>query len=119
MTETSQLTSLINEAPTGIDARTAFAHLNHGDSWRLRRLGAHDLLHDERAGYVQFDFNLTRKLRVVVKLDADDTYAVELGRMRKPRGGSLPEYRVIKQVRGVYCDALGETVEEMCVEASR
>lgn len=119
MTTTSQATSLVNEAPTGIDARIAYAHLNLGDSWRMARLGAHDLMRDERAGYIQFDVKLGRTYRVIVKLDADDTYAVELGRMRKPRGAYLPEYQVIRQVRSLTFEVLGETVEEMCVAVAR
>lgn len=34
----------------------------------------------------------------MVKLDVDDTYAVEIGRLRRPRGGDL-EYEVLEQHR--------------------
>lgn len=118
MTTSPQATpvlSLVNEDPTGIDARIAYKHLNHGDSWRMARLGARDLMRDERAGYLQFDVRITRKLRVVVKLAMDDTYSVELGRMRRPRGVALAEYEVLEQLRGIHADQLGETVERMCV----
>jgi hypothetical protein len=116
MTASQQATpvrSLVEETPTGIDVRVAYQHLNHGDSWRMARLGARDRMQDEQAGYIQFDVLITRRLRVVVKLDADDTYAVEVGRMRKL------EYAVIRQVRGLTCEVLGEVVEEMVVEESR
>jgi hypothetical protein len=51
---------------------------------------------------------------VVVKLAADDTYAIEIGRMRRTKGSSLPEYQVLEQARGIYADQLGETVERLC-----
>jgi hypothetical protein len=109
-THTTALTTLIQDPDTGIDARTAFQHLNYGDSWRLTRLGAHDRLYDETAGYIQFDVELTKKLRVVVKLQSDDSYAVEIGRIKLGK-----EYTVLEQHRGIYYDQLGELVERMVV----
>lgn len=102
-------TSLANDAPTSIDARAAFAQINLGDSWRLTRLGARNQVCDERAGYIQFDVTLDRRYRVIVKLAADDTYAVEIGR------NSVRTYQVLAQTRGIYCDELGEFVERMCL----
>ncbi|MGH8571133.1 MAG: hypothetical protein ACREX8_00965 [Gammaproteobacteria bacterium] len=107
--------SLTTGEATGIDARTAWSHILAGDPWRLRRLGARDLIYNERAGYVQFDFRLTRKLRVVVKLCADDTYAVELGRCRKRRGSALREYEVLEQTHLLDVEQVGQAVEHMCV----
>jgi hypothetical protein len=106
--------SLYNEASTSIDAQETFRQLRIGDSWRLVRLAAVNLCFSEADGYVQFDAKVTnKKLRVVIKLLGDDTYAVEIGRMKK----SL-DYVVLNQVRGIFGDQLGETVERMCVEQS-
>lgn len=111
MTATATTSSLVNEAPTGIDSRVAYQHLNYGDSWRMARLGARDLMRDEQAGYIQFDVRITKKLRVVVKLAGDDTYSVEIGRMRM----RTLEYQVLEQERGIYADQLGATVERLCL----
>jgi hypothetical protein len=107
-------TSLYYENATRIDAQEAFRQIRLGDSWRLVRLGARDLIFSDADGYIQFDAKITnRKLRVIVKLSADDTYAVEIGKMTR----SL-DYAVLSQMRGIYADNLGETVERMCVENS-
>lgn len=111
-------TSLVNDTPTTIDASVAFAQLNYGDSWRLIRLGARNRAYSEDRGYIQFDVMLGRKYRVIVKLAPSDTYSVEIGRLVKPHGSSIREYRVLSQVHDVYCDVLGETVERMCLEAA-
>jgi hypothetical protein len=108
------ITSLYYEASTRIDAQEAIRQLKIGDSWRLVRLAAVNICFSEADGYVQFDAKITnKKLRVVIKLLSDDTYAVEIGRMKR----SL-DYVVLDQVRGIYTDQLGETVERMCVEQS-
>lgn len=109
-------TSLVNETPTRIDARTAVAHINLGDSWRMRRFGYTDLMHSERDGYIQFDVKLTRKLRVIVKLTADDLYCIEIGRIRRSRGDI--EYVVIEQIREIFWDDLGQAVEGLVVKWS-
>jgi hypothetical protein len=108
------ITSLYYEASTRIDAQEAIRQLRIGDSWRLVRLAAVNICFSKSDGYVQFDAKITtKKLRVVIKLQGDDTYAVEIGRMKR----SL-DYVVLDQVRGIYADQLGETVERMCVEQS-
>lgn len=107
-------TSLYYETSTSIDAQETFRQVNLGDSWRMARLGAWDCMYAEDSGYVQFDIKLTRKLRVVIKLLGDDTYGVEVGRMKRNL-----DYVVLDQVRGIYADQLGETVERMCVEQSQ
>lgn len=104
--------SLAAAEPTTIDALTAFQQINWGDEWRMTRLGARDRCYSETDGYIQFDVKLTRKLRVIVKLAGDDTYSVEIGRIRKL------EYVVIEQAHGVYCDELGRTVEDLVVKWS-
>jgi len=110
--------TIVRDAPTTIDALTAFRQINHGDAWRLARLGARNRAYSEDLGYIQFDVTLGRKYRVIVKLDADDTYAVEIGQMRKPRGSSIREYQVLSQVRGIYWDVLGETIERAALEVA-
>ena len=110
-------TSIANTTPTTIDVDAAFAQLNYGDSWRMARLGAHNRAYSADHGYIQFDVKVGRKYRVIVKLAPSDTYSVEIGRMRKPRGSSIREYEVLSQEHDVYCDVLGEVVERMCVEA--
>lgn len=55
---------------------------------------------------------------MVVKLAGDDTYSVELGQLRKPRGGML-EYRVIKQLHGIYGDQLGKIVYDLFQEVAQ
>jgi hypothetical protein len=117
-TQTTEAVNVVNESATRIDALTAFRQINHGDAWRMARLGAHNRMHSESNGYIEFDVTLGRKYRVIVKLDADDTYAVEIGRLRKPRGSSIREYQVLSQVRGIYWDALGETIERAALEAA-
>lgn len=113
---TTTIKSLVNETPTRIDSRTAVAHINFGDSWRMRRFGYTDLMHNEAEGYIQFDVKLTWKLRVIVKLTADDLYAIEIGRIRRSRGDI--EYVVIEQVRGIFWDDLGPIVESLIVKWS-
>lgn len=57
--------------------------------------------------YIQFDTTGKRR-RVIVKLDASDTYTVEIGRLVKRDG--LPTYEVLRQLDLVYCDRLAEVV---------
>lgn len=109
---TASTISLAAEGDTAIDAGTAFAHINWDDSWRTRRLGVRNRAFSNESGYIQFDIKITRVLRVIVKLMADDTYAVEIGRIRKM------EYVVIEQMRGIYGDVLGQTVEALCIKWS-
>jgi hypothetical protein len=112
------MNSLVTGKSTTINAIAAFQQINHGDAWRMARLGAHNRAYSEDCGYTQFDVTLGRKYRVIVKLDADDTYAVEIGQLRKPRGSSIREYQVLSQVRGIYWDVLGETIERAALEAA-
>lgn len=109
--------SLINEPDTGIDSQVAYQQITATDQWRLIRLAARDLFYDETAGYVQLDVKPgTRKLRVVVKLASDDTYAVEIGRIKTV--DHLPEYQVLEQVRGINAAEMGQTVEDMAIKHS-
>lgn len=110
--------TLINEPDTGIDSQVAYRQITATDRWRLVRLAARDLYYDETAGYVQLDVKpATRKLRVVIKLDTDDTYAVEIGRVKTV--DYIPTYQVLEQVRGINAAELGQTVEDMAVKHSQ
>jgi hypothetical protein len=122
---TRPVQSLAAEEPTLIDAGTAWAHLNLGDAWRSRRIGAHNVAYSEARGYLQFDMHTgdERTHRVIVKLAVDDTYAVELGQMRTIPGTvpgvDVEEYAVLRQVRGLFADQLGPEVEGLFREVAR
>ena len=51
-----------------------------------------------------------RRVWVIVKLDANDTYSVEFGRMNRIN------WTVLAQLEGIYGDVLGEVIERMYVE---
>jgi len=104
--------SIVNENPTIIDAQTAFAQINIGDSWRMLRLGARNHAYSEANGYIQFDVKLTGMRRVVVKLNGKDYYDVEIGRLRKLN------YIVLEQLRDIDAESLGRIIEEMAVRNS-
>jgi hypothetical protein len=109
------LVSLVKDSPTHIDPAEAYQHVNWGDSWRTRRLGARDLIYSND-GYIQFDIRLDvgPKLRVIVKVEPADTYAVEIGRIRRRQG--MPEYQVLAQERGHYTDSMGPAIERLAVQ---
>lgn len=81
-------------------------------TWTLLELGAKNRLYS--TDYIQFDTAAKRR-RVIVKLDADDTYTVEIGRVVKVN--YLPTYQVISQLSGVYCDQLAEIVRNGVLES--
>lgn len=96
---------------TQMDANTAFDHIRFGDVWRLVRLGARNRAYSHDSGYIQFDTSgLGRTLRVIVKLAADDTYSVEVGRITR-----RVEYVVLAQEHGHYADSMGAAIERMVI----
>lgn len=98
--------SIVNTPGAEIDARTAFAQIG---MWTLARVGAKNRAFAET--YIQFDATCGRKKRrFIVKLDVTDTYSVEVGQVVKF------DYRVLRQVTGVYCDQLSGLVEELYQE---
>lgn len=87
--------------------------------WRLASIGARDIVHDDRNGMLWFRVlsgNPYRK--IIILLRADDTYAVEIGRMKKIQG--LPEY-VTEHAEGLdpalgcglYGDQLGDAIDRL------
>jgi hypothetical protein len=113
---TTILTSVIEGPDTGIDSQVAYRQIMATDRWRLARLAARDLFYDETAGYIQFDVKITKNRRVIVKLAANDTYSVEIGRVKTV--DYLPTYLVLAQEHDVHCEDLGATVERMCLNQS-
>jgi len=113
------LTSLVDEPATTAEFNfmTTWQHISADDRLRLVRLGAMDRYYSVSGGYVQFDATLYRrpKLRVIVKLMADDTYAVEVGRLKR-RGGDVV-YSVVDQDRGLYAYQVGAVMEAMVEQA--
>ncbi|WP_027657357.1 hypothetical protein [Salinispora vitiensis] len=86
---------------------------------RLLLLGAHKFRHDDPKGELRFTIGEgSRTALVIVVLRADDTYGVEIGRMRRRRGEGLPSWKTLKvKESGIYCDTLGEVLEGMWNEA--
>jgi hypothetical protein len=109
MTETKspRYTAVIHDEPkVDIDAQAAFEQI--GDRWVFARMGARDLAYS--SDYVQFDVTCDRtKRRVIITVTPDDTYSIEIGQVVR----RTFEWRSIEVARGVYCDELGRTVEEM------
>lgn len=105
------LVSILN-GPAGRPIDPATVWRDHV-GYRLRiELHARDLYYS--TDYVQAD--IRRGHRLVIKLSHDDTYALEIGRMRRPRGEVLPEWTVRCQRRGIQAEALAEVLLEMATE---
>lgn len=58
-----------------------------------------------------FKVKVSRKYWLIVKLNAQDTYDVEVGRLRKKDG--LPTYTPLQQAHGVYAEQLSATVRAL------
>jgi hypothetical protein len=110
------MTESLAAAPaTQIYPNIAFDHVRWGDAYRLVRLGCVNRAYSEESGYIQFDTSgLGRKLRVIVKLAADDTYSVEVGRIKRRKGDLT--YTVLAQEHGHYTDSMGPAVERLVLE---
>lgn len=63
------------------------------------------------AGGDYVKFKVSRKYWMIVKLNASDTYDIEVGSVRKKNG--LPEYKVIDQEHGIYAEQLSAVVLKM------
>jgi hypothetical protein len=104
--------SLAELPATQMDVNTAFDHIRWGDALRMIRLGARNRAYSHDSGYIQFDTSgLGRTLRVIVKLAADDTYSVEVGRITR-----RVEYVVLAQEHGHCADSMGAVIERMVLE---
>lgn len=104
--------SVINNGRPGrsIDPVETYSQIG---MWTLAELGAKNKAYSK--DYIQFDVTLVRSRRVIVKLDANDTYSVEIGRMRKI--DYLPTYEVLSQVTDIYCDQLSEVIRRAVLES--
>ena len=98
------------------DARVTLAQIGR---MTLARVGAREYLRDDRDGILTFRVGMGPTLRkVIVRLAADDTYRVEVGRM--PRRGAAAFTWIVEGVaEGVYAEQLAETVEALYNEAVR
>lgn len=63
--------------------------------------------------YLKFQISCDRRPRrwVIVKLERNDTYSIEVGRLRKKF-----YWTIEKQLEDVYADQLGEVIERLFVE---
>lgn len=111
---TRPVASIVDEPATTaeFDPMVAWLHVTT-DRLRLVRLGAVDRYYSLSDGYIQFDATLCGrpKLRVIVKLMPDDTYAVEVARIRS-RAGNLV-YTPLAQERDLFCGNVGEAMENL------
>lgn len=98
------------------DHATTWAQLGR---WTRARIGARDMVYDDTDGWISFRVGPGRPHRkIIIKLCADDTYAVEIGTLRAgppPMPGlrGLPLYHAGELLTGIYADVLAEIVEEM------
>jgi hypothetical protein len=94
------------------DPRLTLANIGR---WRLARLSARDLVHDDRRGALWFRVGPSRPHRVVlVVLRGDDTYAVEVGRLVRVR--YLPVWvseAAVGVDQGLYAGQLGEQLDAL------
>ncbi len=95
---------LVGPAGRAIDVRQT---LNSITRWTLARVGFHDLMYS--TDYLKFRVTCggRRKFWCVVKLESNDTFSVEFGRLRKF------DWIVAAQLTHVYADVLGEVIENL------
>lgn len=93
------------------DSRVTWRQLGHA----RMELGARDAVTDDRNGTLTFRVGPGRPhRRIMVKLRADDTYAIELGRLAKHRG--LPEWHSEATSgvdQGIYAEDLAQAVIDL------
>lgn len=111
-TPVDQSADSITNGPAGLDIDVMTA-LNQIGVVRRMRIGfvVGSVLYDR--DWFKFQVSLDHKARrwVIVKLNADDTYSVEFGRLVKKF-----YWAIEKQLDGVYADNLGEVIERLFVE---
>lgn len=92
------------------DHRTTLAQIGR---MRLASLGARDIVHDDPNGRVWFRVLSGNPHRqIIVQLRGDDTYAVEIGKVRRRQLDFLSEATEgIDQ--GVHADQLGDTIDRL------
>ncbi|MEV4642748.1 hypothetical protein AB0J80_35930 [Actinoplanes sp. NPDC049548] len=93
-------------------------YLQHLGRVTRMRLGARDLVHDDPSGELWFRVGPGRPHRkILIALCADDTYAVEVGRLCRVDG--LPAWISERCETGIYADLLAETCERLCGETAQ
>lgn len=104
-----EYTPLALQPATRIDVVEAWKHVRQTT---LMRLGAKDMVYSQDSGYVRFTTSGVKRV-VTVKLAADDTYSVEIGRVvhRRGRHTGAPEYRVLRQITGMDAYGLASAIE--------
>lgn len=87
----------------------------------LMRMGARDVVYDDANGQVWFRVGAGNPHRkVIVVLRSDDTYAVEIGRLRRRRGDA-PQWVTEATAgidQGIYGDMIGEIIDRLFVEVA-
>lgn len=101
--------SCVHSAGREMDVNTTWRQIGQH---ALMYVGARNLAYSK--DYVQFD-TTGKRLRILVKLDASDTYTVEVGRVRKI--GGLPQYRALRSACLVYAEDLATVVRAAFEEA--
>ncbi len=95
------------------DAQITLQQLGY---WTRARLGVRELVKDDAKGWLSMRVGPGRPYRKLnIQLCGDDTYALEIGALRKHQG--LPTYIAGELVTGVYADQLGEVAEAMFARA--
>lgn len=83
--------------------------LGQVDRWTWMRMGVHanSTGWSVASDYAHHRLPGRRGQRLMIKLDADDRYSVEIGRLWKL------DYRVLGQLHGISSDQLAETIEAL------
>jgi hypothetical protein len=84
----------------------------------LMRMGARDFVHDDRNGELWFRVgagNPHRKVSVVLR--ADDTYAIEIGKLKRRTFEWVTEATAGVD-QGIYGDMIGEVIDRLFVEVA-
>jgi hypothetical protein len=97
-------------------SRTIIAQISDLDFWARARWGVKEmiLLAGREDATVGVQFNCTKRIKIIVKLDADDTYSIEIGRLvgrfdytkRAERDGVYAE-QLVKVIDAEFSRAFG------------
>ena len=108
-----------NQTETGTDsqqvAETILQQINAGDFWARARWGVKTALSTERHGAPALMLNCTKGIKIIVRLNANDTYDVEVGRMG--RGVERFDYKVAAEASEVYAEDLARVIDLTFSEA--
>lgn len=109
MTETTQTLTALQLQPRGRDADPKGIHeMLRWDTWAS--MGARDFIgHPDGLQATIFLGLGTVKRRLFIKLAANDTFSIEIGRIVRRRG-ELPEYLALAQEHDIYCDQLDAAI---------